>query len=75
MRAALRDYRGYFGRYEVNKKEKYIIHHVEGSVLPGLVGQHLKRSFKLSGNRLIFEAEESANGERGMALITFERVK
>lgn len=75
LKAALRGYRGYFGGYEVNDKEGYVIHHVEGSVFPNAAGQDWKRSFKLSGNRLVLEAEETANGEQGTALITWERVK
>ena len=75
LKTALRGYRGYFGTYEVNEREGYIIHHVDGSVFPSAAGQNWKRSYKLSGDRLVLEAEETANGEQGTALITWERVR
>ncbi len=75
LRASLRGYRGYFGKYEVNETEGYIIHHVDASVFPNAAGQHWKRSYKLSGDHLVLEAAETANGEQGTALITWERVR
>lgn len=75
VKAALRGYRGYFGTYEVNETEGYIIHHVDGSVFPSAAGQNWKRSFKLSGNHLILEADETVNDEQGTARITCERVR
>ena len=42
----------YCGRYEVNQKEKFVVHHVELEFVPNEIGADRKRQYRFSGNRL-----------------------
>jgi hypothetical protein len=42
----------YYGPYEFDRNEGFVIHDVEGSLFPNWEGQRHKRFFELSGNRL-----------------------
>lgn len=42
----------YYGHYEFDGQNGFVVHHVEGSLFPNWEGQALKRFFELSGNRL-----------------------
>jgi hypothetical protein len=46
-------YVAYFGKYEVNEKEGYVVHHRRGSLFSKRVGTGAKRFFKFIGGRLI----------------------
>jgi Lipocalin-like domain len=52
IRAAFTGYVAYFGTYHVNEQEGSVVHHVEGSLFPNLVGGDQKRLFTFAGNRL-----------------------
>jgi len=65
---AFEGYYAYFGTYEVNEKEGSVLHRVQGSLRPEEVGVSYKRSFMLSGNRLILTTPE-------LRRLTFERVE
>ena len=51
-REAFESYYAYYGRFEVDDKEGFVTHHIQGSLRPYEVGTDLKRFFKLSGDRL-----------------------
>lgn len=52
IRSAFFGYYAYFGTYEVNEKEGFVIHHLQASMNPPEVGIDYKRTFKISGDRL-----------------------
>ena len=51
-RATSGGYTTYFGPYEVNAREGYIIHHRTGHLSPDNVGVDAKRFFAFEGDRL-----------------------
>jgi len=53
IRAVIIGYVAYFGTYEVNEKEDYVVHHRRGSLFSKRVGTSAKRFFKFIDNRLI----------------------
>lgn len=53
LKIAIEGFTAFFGRYEVDEKERVITHHVEGHLLPNSVGKSLRRNFELSSDRLI----------------------
>ena len=64
----------YYGSYEIDKKNGFVIHHVEGSMFPNWEGLGLKRFFKLSCNRLTLIATAFENGSRYVATLIWERI-
>ena len=67
-RVAFEGYYAYFGTYEVNKKEGFVLHHVQGSLWPDEVGVTYRRTFKISGNRIMLTTPN-------LKRFTFERVE
>jgi hypothetical protein len=59
LRSAIEGFTAFFGSYEVDEKDRTIIHTVEGHVLPNSVGKRLKRRFELAGNRLVLMPAEN----------------
>ncbi len=51
------DYFGYFGSFSIDADNNAIVHHIEGSWFPNLVGTDQIRFFRLEGNRLILDAD------------------
>ena len=43
-------YGAYAGRFEVNEREKFVVHQVEIALIPNRVGRELKRFFSFSGD-------------------------
>jgi Lipocalin-like domain len=52
IKAGFEGYMGYCGSYEVNERERFIIHHLELSWFPNWVETDQKRYFEFTGNRL-----------------------
>jgi Lipocalin-like domain len=52
MRAAFEGYLAYFGDYDVDEKERTVIHHTQAALFPNLVGQDQKRFYEFAENRL-----------------------
>ena len=73
--AAYRGYTSYFGPYTVNESEKYVVHHLAGTINSGLVGSDFQRFIEFSGKRLILKppVTKRGDGEVQMA-ITWERL-
>ena len=63
IQEAFEGFDAYCGTYEVDAEKGIIIHHVEGSRLPGWVGSDQVRHFRFSGNRLILTASFPVKGE------------
>ena len=75
-KAAFAGYGAYFGTYEINEAEGYVVHHVEGSVFPNYVGTDQKRFFELSGDQLILKPPpRQVDGEQHTTRVTWQRVK
>ena len=53
--AAFAGYVSYCGSYEVNEQERFVMHRIELSWFPNLVGTQQKRFFALEGDRLTLE--------------------
>jgi len=76
IKLAYEGYYAYFGTYEINEREGFVIHHVKGSLWPHEVGQDLKRFVKISENRLIITTPPiQRGGKEWFNRITFERVE
>ena len=78
IRNAFFGYYAYFGTYEVNEKEGFVIHHLQASMNPPEVGINYKRTFKISGDRLALTTppQTSPDGSRvSVYELTWERVK
>lgn len=75
-REAFDTYYAYFGTFEINDEEGVVIHHIEGSPRPYEVGTDLKRSFKLTGNRLELSTapQQLETGELRVYRLIWERV-
>jgi hypothetical protein len=55
------DYAGYFGSFTVDAARGVVIHHVNGSSSPGMVGTDQERHFRFDGDKLILGAEVGAD--------------
>ena len=78
IRNAFFGYYAYFGTYEVNEKEGFVIHRVQASVNPPEVGIDYKRMFKISGDRLTLTTPPQKSPDGSMVAIyelIWERVK
>lgn len=51
------EYFGYYGAFSIDEKNKAVIHHVEGSSFPNLVGTKQVRYFRFDGERLVLNAD------------------
>jgi hypothetical protein len=69
--AAITGYTAYFGTFTISEKEQAIIHHLEGSLNPGMRHDQ-KRGFKFSGSRLTLTGSPAPNGNQ--ARWTWERM-
>jgi hypothetical protein len=66
----------YCGTYEVQEKEKRVIHRPEMASWPHYVGTNQLRPYRFEGNHLILSDHEQApDGEDGAYRITWERVE
>ena len=74
IKANYEGYISYYGSYEFDKENGFIIHHVEGSLFPNWEGLGLKRFFKLSRNRLTLTATAFEDGSRYVATLIWERI-
>ena len=64
----------YFGTYEVDVKNGFIMHHVEGSIFPNMEGTDQKRFFELSENRLQLTTPPiQLDGEKAVGVLLWER--
>ncbi|NMF62569.1 hypothetical protein DP113_33510 (plasmid) [Brasilonema octagenarum UFV-E1] len=70
---AVQTYLAYCGKYEIQANK--VIHHIEASLYPNLVGVDQERFFKFKGNRLLFSTPSfPMNGKQQVAHIVWERL-
>ena len=75
MASNFRGYISYFGRYDFDENNSEVLFHVEGSLFPNWIGDTLKRSVKLDGNRLVLITEPTKYGsEEVTGVVTWEKV-
>src|SRR5262245_41149243 len=55
VEAAFGGYISYFGSYEVHERERFVIHRLQLSWFPNLVGTEQKRFFEFAGDRLMLK--------------------
>jgi|SRR5579872_4350752 len=62
--AAFDTYTAYYGTYTFEPENHIVIHHLEGSLSPGQIGQDNIRYFELEGNRLTLSVANDGKGGR-----------
>jgi hypothetical protein len=62
--AAFDSYIAYYGTYTFEPENHIVIHHLEGSITPGQIGQDNIRYFELKGNRLTLSVANDGKGGR-----------
>ena len=62
--AAFDTYTAYYGTYTFEPGNRIVIHHLEGSLSPGQIGQDNIRYFELQGNRLTLSVANDGKGGR-----------
>ena len=76
LKAAWEGYSAYFGTYEINDAEGFVVHRVEGSSFPNYVGSEQKRFYELSGDTLVLKPPQRQVGNEQLNMrITWQRVK
>lgn len=75
IRAAFEGFIAYFGTYEIDEEEGSVVHHVEGSLFPNLVGKDQKRFFRFYGAQLELTAPAKPWGGASMTgVLVWEQV-
>jgi Lipocalin-like domain len=67
IKSTIEGFTAFFGTYEINEAGAYIIHRVEGHLLPNSVGKELRRGYEFSGSRLVLKPSEFRR-------VTWERI-
>jgi hypothetical protein len=62
--AAFESYTAYYGTYTFEPENGIVVHHLEGSLSPGQIGQDNIRYFELQGNRLTLSVANDGKGGR-----------
>ncbi len=70
MAGAWPDYFGYYGTFHVDPRSSVLVHRIEGSWFPNLVGTEQVRHYHLNGNRLDLAAETA----RAKVRVVWERL-
>jgi hypothetical protein len=74
MRRAFETYISYFGSYTIDASGGVIVHRVEASLFPNLMGLDQRRFFVLSGNRLTLTTPPIlGGGRRSTYVLVWER--
>ncbi len=68
VKAVYFGYIALFGTYTVDETKRIVVQHIEGSILPHLVGEDMIRTLEFTGNRLIL-------GDPRWLRIVLERVQ
>jgi hypothetical protein len=65
------NYFGYFGTFTIDASANTVVHHIEGSWFPNLVGTTQRRVYRFEGDQLILNAETTW----GQVIIVWEKTK
>lgn len=74
LRSAFAGLVAYCGSYEVNEREKYVVHHIELDRVPNRADMDRKRYLSLSGKRLILRPADLPEGVQAWEVV-WERVE
>ncbi len=76
IKSAYEGYAAYYGTYEVNQEEGFVIHQVEGNLFPNWVGVDQKRFFELSDDTLTLSTPEvRLGGQQIKGVLHWKRVE
>ena len=76
IRAAFEGFVSYCGSYEVNEQERFVIHHLEMSWFPNLVGTEQKRFFEFADDRLTLKTPPlTLMGEDQVHCLVWQRLR
>jgi hypothetical protein len=76
VEAGFKGYVSYGGSYEVNEEERFVIHRLQLSWFPNLVGTEQKRFFEFAGDRLTLKTPPlTAFGEAQVHRLVWERLE
>jgi hypothetical protein len=70
-KAAISGYAAYFGTFTPDEAGGFVIHHLEGSLNPGMAADQ-KRFFEFSGDKLTLQPPPAANGNK--TKLTWQRM-
>jgi len=74
IRAAYAGYIAYFGKFEIDEAERYLIHRVQESLFPNWRGDSQKRYYELSDRRLVLQAPPTPfRGENVTGVLVWRR--
>jgi Lipocalin-like domain len=75
VETAFGGYISYFGSYEVNERERFVVHRLQLSWFPNLIGTKQKRFFEFVGDRLILKTPPlTVLGETQVHRLVWERL-
>ena len=75
IKSAFEGYIAYYGTYEIKEDEKTVIHHVEGSLMPNMVGRAMRRFYEFSDNRLVLTTPAiQVGGQQVVGVLIWERL-
>jgi hypothetical protein len=75
LAAAAQGYDSYCGPYDVDEKQKRVVHHVRVGLVPNDVGVDLVRTYVFDGNRLKLSGTDGLQPGFKFWTFTFERAK
>jgi hypothetical protein len=75
FKAAMENYLAYYGTYRVDRRNRVVIHKIEGSSYPSYIGTELSRRYSFNADRLTLTAEgKGGDGEDETRTLTWQRV-
>ena len=75
IEASYKGYISYFGSYEVDVENGFIIHRVEASLFPNMEGSNQIRMFELSGDHLQLRTPPfKLDGEQAIGILQWKRI-
>jgi Lipocalin-like domain len=76
IEVAFEGYVSYGGSYEINEQERFVIHRLQLSWFPNLVGTEQKRFFEFAGDRLTLKTPPlTVFGEAQVHRLVWERLE
>ena len=77
IKAAFEGMVSYYGTYETDLENGFVVHQVIGSVFPNWEGQSNKRFFKIEGDRLELTTQPMPWGDKGevVGALIWERIR
>ena len=75
IKSAFEGFIAYFGTVDLDEEKAMVVHHVEGSLFPNLVGKDQKRFFRFNGDQLELTAPARPWGGEAMSgVLVWDRI-